>query len=321
MKSMSYDFVTLGESLVCFQSFESTTIKYSNLFRKSIAGAESNVAIALRRLGYKTKWMSALGKDSFGELIHRGISHEAVDVELEFSNNQTGIFFKEYKGYADTNVIYFRKDSPASQLTEQLVQNFMREHASIKHISGITLAISKSNREILLNAYSKSGTDTKFSFDPNLRSKLWTNQEASHTITALLQNVDYYFPSVQEFRIIHDLDVTQDNIELIRRKYDLDLIVVKTGKGGIACTKYDYVEYEGDLSPFIKDTAGAGDAFVAGVLAFILEHNLKIDNLSALLAQGHKMGSIAVQFESDWEGLPNQRELQLALSGKSIDTR
>ncbi|WP_249218648.1 hypothetical protein [Anoxybacteroides rupiense] len=49
------DVVTVGESMILFQPMTDGSLKYSPLFTKSIAGAESNVAIGLTRLGKKVR--------------------------------------------------------------------------------------------------------------------------------------------------------------------------------------------------------------------------------------------------------------------------
>ncbi|MED5051681.1 PfkB family carbohydrate kinase [Anoxybacteroides rupiense] len=65
------DVVTVGESMILFQPMTDGSLRYSPLFTKSIAGAESNVAIGLTRLGKKVRWISRLGCDPFGDLIVR----------------------------------------------------------------------------------------------------------------------------------------------------------------------------------------------------------------------------------------------------------
>lgn len=48
---------------------ETGSLKYIYRFNKKLAGAESNVAIGLSRLGFKTGWISRLGDDPHGEYI------------------------------------------------------------------------------------------------------------------------------------------------------------------------------------------------------------------------------------------------------------
>ncbi|HET7324459.1 MAG TPA: PfkB family carbohydrate kinase, partial [Halococcus sp.] len=60
---MSPRVVTLGETMVLINPTESGPMKYTTEFKKSLGGAESNVAIGLARLGHGVGWYSKLGAD------------------------------------------------------------------------------------------------------------------------------------------------------------------------------------------------------------------------------------------------------------------
>lgn len=55
------DVVTLGESMVLFTPDSVGSFCYAGKFDKTIGGAESNVSIALSRLGHNVGWISKLG--------------------------------------------------------------------------------------------------------------------------------------------------------------------------------------------------------------------------------------------------------------------
>ncbi|MDF2950200.1 MAG: kdgK2, partial [Sedimentibacter sp.] len=50
--------VTIGETMVLFNPDSPGPLRYAHNFNMSIAGAESNVAIALARLEHNVGWMS-----------------------------------------------------------------------------------------------------------------------------------------------------------------------------------------------------------------------------------------------------------------------
>lgn len=60
------DLITLGETMVAFTPTEREYIRYANSFGKKTAGAESNVAIGVAKLGHKSGWISKVGKDELG---------------------------------------------------------------------------------------------------------------------------------------------------------------------------------------------------------------------------------------------------------------
>ena len=102
---MKYDLVSVGETMVCFLPDSVNPLRYVNGFRKTIAGAESNVCIGLSKLNKKTCWISSLGKDEFGSYIRNQIRSEGVDVSANISEtSSTGIMFKQFTSHRDNAV-------------------------------------------------------------------------------------------------------------------------------------------------------------------------------------------------------------------------
>ena len=71
--------VTLGETMVLINPTEQGPMKHITEFKKTTAGAESNVAVALARLGHDVGWHSKLGADPHGESIRSFVRGEGVD--------------------------------------------------------------------------------------------------------------------------------------------------------------------------------------------------------------------------------------------------
>ncbi len=113
------DVVTIGESMVLLVPDSPGRLRYIESFRKRLGGAESNVAIALARLGHRVGWISKLGNDEFGLYIRNIIRGEGVDTSqvLFDDHHQTGVFFKERAIDRDPNIYYYRHQSAASTLS------------------------------------------------------------------------------------------------------------------------------------------------------------------------------------------------------------
>lgn len=77
--------VTIGETMVLFTPESVGSFGHANKFDRTIGGAESNVAIALSRLGHKVGWISRLGNDDFGLYVRNYIRGEGVDTAEVFS--------------------------------------------------------------------------------------------------------------------------------------------------------------------------------------------------------------------------------------------
>ncbi|WP_229263671.1 sugar kinase [Cohnella cholangitidis] len=195
------DVVTLGESMVLLQPMSEGSLAYAPLFTRSIAGAESNVSIGLSRLGFKVRWISRLGADPFGDLILSTLAGEGIDVTHVARDNAypTAIYFKEFKGYGDPNVYYYRKGSAISRLTPRDVEASWLQGAKHLHVTGITPALGPETgdavKELMKQARRQGMT---ISFDPNLRRKLWGEEEARAMLLSLIPLCDIFLPGVEE---------------------------------------------------------------------------------------------------------------------------
>ena len=64
----SFDAITIGETMVALVPDDAQPITGDSRMVLRVAGAESNVATSLARLGHQVSWMSAVGADPFGEI-------------------------------------------------------------------------------------------------------------------------------------------------------------------------------------------------------------------------------------------------------------
>ena len=77
--SADLDVVTLGEAMLMLVAGEAGPLEGVQTFHKRTAGAETNVAIGLSRLGLKVGWASRLGDDSMARYLLDAMRREGVD--------------------------------------------------------------------------------------------------------------------------------------------------------------------------------------------------------------------------------------------------
>jgi len=99
--------ITIGETMVCFSPDSLSPLRYVNRYHTRIAGAESNLAVGLAKLGHRAAWISRLGDDEFGRYVQNVVRAEGVDAEsVHFDvKRPTGVMFKE-KSCGETAVYY-----------------------------------------------------------------------------------------------------------------------------------------------------------------------------------------------------------------------
>ncbi|NNU74428.1 sugar kinase [Clostridium estertheticum] len=314
------DVVTFGESMVLFGPDSSGPLRYVQNFNKSIAGAESNVSIALAKLGHKVGWFSKLGDDEFGRYIQSTIRGEGVDVSRVIfePGKNTGILFKERFMHSNPNVYYYRKGSAASDLkAEELDESYIKD-AKILHITGITPALSESCRKTLFKAIEVAKANKVLvSFDPNIRLKLWTKEEAIPVMLEIAKLSDIIFPGIDEGEMLLGFTKPNDIADSFI-KMGCSVVAVKLGEEGCYIADKDrglYVNAYKLENP--QDTVGAGDGFAAGFLSGMLK---KLD-LKECGEYANGVGAMAVLVKGDMEGYPNYEQLMAFIGKKKTIAR
>ena len=136
------DAITIGETMLLLDPVDDGHLDYVSGYRQRVAGAESNFAIALGRLGLRAAWVSRLGADPFGRLIRRCVASEGVEVHAgEDPDAPTGIYFKERSSPDAVGVYYYRTGSAASRLRPEDVPEDLVRQARLLHFTGISLAV------------------------------------------------------------------------------------------------------------------------------------------------------------------------------------
>ncbi|MDQ2850398.1 MAG: PfkB family carbohydrate kinase, partial [Actinomycetota bacterium] len=92
-------------------------LQHSRAMTLGVGGCESNVAIALRRLGTDVTWIGRVGDDSLGDLVLREIAAEGVRViGIRDPGAPTGLMIKERRTARETRVWYYRRGNAGSRL-------------------------------------------------------------------------------------------------------------------------------------------------------------------------------------------------------------
>ncbi len=286
--------------------FHPTTVgplRYAHQFEKTIGGAESNLSIALTRLGHQVGWMSKLGKDEFGLYMHQYIRGEGVDTSRVTydDHHPTAVFFKERQVAQDPRVFYYRKGSAASCFGPADLDEAYIAQAKILHVTGITPALSTNCREAVYKAIEMARKHgLTIVFDPNLRLKLWTKEEAKEVLADIASLCDYVLPGLDEGELLTgEADPEQIAQALIHN--GAKVIVIKLGeRGAFYATKEEMKYVAGYKVEHIVDTVGAGDGFAAGFVSGLLRGW----SLEEAVRLGNRVGAFALTVPGDAEGYP-----------------
>jgi 2-dehydro-3-deoxygluconokinase len=311
--TMQLDVVTWGEALALLVADEVGPFEEVEKYTRRLAGAETNVAIGLARLGLKVGWASRVGNDAFGRFIRQRVAQEGVDVSrvLTDSEFRTAIQLKaKAVDGADPAIEYYRKGSAASHLS---LADFDVDYfgaARHLHATGIAPALSASTMAFAHHAMDfMRGQGKTISFDPNLRPMLWPSQEVmAQQLNALAFKADWVLPGLAEGRILTGHSEARD-IAAFYLERGVQMVVIKLGAEG---AYWRNAQGEGRVAGVavkeVVDTVGAGDGFAVGVISGMLE-GLPVEQA---VMRGNRIGAFAIQVVGDMEGLPTRAELEAA---------
>lgn len=314
------ELVTIGETMVVFDSTSAGPLRYASSYTCHTGGAETTVAVGVVRQGHSAGWISSLGEDEFGMLIRRTFMGEGVDLSRVAADpsRPTGIFFREAAGNGEYRNFYYRKNSAASAIRpEQLDEEYIAS-AKWLHLTGITMAVSESALETVIRAAEiAKAHGVKVCFDPNLRLKMWTIEQARSAMERIWPLVDVALPGAEEGELLFGSGEPDDIARELSGR-GVGCTIVKIGAdGAIGYENGEKVVSPGFKVKHVVDAFGAGDSFAAGIIAA----RLKGYSLAEQLRYANAIGAMAVSAPGNIEAVPTHAQVLKYLDGKAAVTR
>ncbi|MFR9775678.1 sugar kinase [Micromonospora sp. MS34] len=302
------DLLTVGEALVSLRS--AGPLATGGPLTPHLAGAESNVAIGVARLGHRAGFAGRVSADELGLFLLRQLRAEGVDVGhvVRDPDRPAGLMFLERRTADLTRVVYQRAGSAGSALTVDDVRPALAAGARVLHLTGITPALSDSARAATAWAAGTAARGgTLVCLDVNHRTKLWDRDAARAVLTPLAGHASVVVASHDELDLVGAPGADEPTVvaELLDR--GVSTVLVKLGGDGARAYTRDGRLEAAALPVTAVDTVGAGDAFTAGYLSGHLDGL----DLAGRLRRAVTLGAFAVAGHGDWETLPRRDELSL----------
>jgi 2-dehydro-3-deoxygluconokinase len=279
---MTYDVVTLGETMLRFTPPALRRLEQTLDFELHVGGSESNTSVGLARLGLKVAWLSRLTDNALGHIVARTIASHGVDTSqvVWTPEDRVGLYFlEEGKAPRGSQVIYDRKDSAVSKMqpSELPVDIFQQDNAKLFHTTGITLAISESAKVTATKALELAkNAGWRVSFDVNYRAKLWTPKEARAGCEPSMRQADIIFIPLRDAKIIFELDEDSSPeavLNMLSESYpNATIAMTMSAKGAMAVSNNSVYQQDAFKAEEVG-RLGGGDAFSAGFLYAYLTFN------------------------------------------------
>ncbi|WP_435552529.1 carbohydrate kinase family protein [Natrinema sp. CGMCC1.2065] len=319
---MPHDVLVAGETLIDFVPERAGSLKDVAGFERRPGGAPANVAVALARLEEPPLFWTRVGADPFGRYLERtlvdlGIPDRFVERD---SGAKTTLAFVTHDETGDREFTFYRDGTADTRLEPGRVDDATLSDCEWVHAGGVTLS-SGSAREATLDLLERAAAaDCTVSFDPNLRSELWSDEETFATVVGdALAYVDVCLATGPELAALgFDGDSPMAIARAAVERGPVHTAVVTRGAAGaVAVASADApwpaatVEHPGFAVETV-DTTGAGDAFVAGAIAALRDG----DDLEAAVTVANAVGARATTAAGGMTALPTRAEVAALLEAE-----
>ncbi len=291
-------------------------------FLRAPGGAPANVAVGLARLGVTAGFLGKVGDDPFGRFLARTLQEEGVDIsQLRFDPTaRTALAFVSLTAAGERDFMFYRHPSADMLWRPEEIDVACFQGVRIFHFGSISL-ISEPSRSATLHAIALArAAGALISYDPNLRLPLWPSADAARAGMRLgWQHADIVKASEVEVAFLTDEDDLERGVDRLWAAGPARLLVVTLGAEGCLWR----AAAGGGQSPGFAvptvDTTGAGDGFVAGLLAGLLARGLTIEEnaLPDLCRFANAVGALTTTVKGAIPALPTRQAVEAFLRERS----
>ena len=230
-------------------------------------GCATNTASSLARMGYNAVVVGKVGADGFGRFVQYDLKSAGVDVSGIVTDRATSTAFTFAAVASDGERSFFHtQGANATFCLNDINMDIIKKSAAV--VVGGTMLMQKFDGEetaAFLKKVRKLGKITVLDMAFNDRVKDWMK-----VIKPSMPFLDYFLPSYEEAARASGKSACAE-IARVFRNLGAKVVAIKLGEKGA----YLVSESEEIRAPAYKvravDTLGAGDAWVAGFMAGIIE--------------------------------------------------
>lgn len=278
MSAGPFEVVTLGETMLRLSPPGHGRLEHADLLELHVGGAESNVAVALARLGRRAAWISALPDNPMGRRVAGAVGAAGVDVSgVRYTpDGRVGLYFVEFGAPPRATEVYYDRAGSACAVAIGF-DPAMLEGARFAVLSGITLGLSEHARSVALAfAAAARAAGAGVVVDVNFRARLWDPEAAREATAELTREADVVVCSARDASTVFGLPEGDDRataVALAERFAPAARLVCLTcsERGSVAVEPGGVVTAYPAVPATVVDRFGAGDAFVGGIVDALLE--------------------------------------------------
>lgn len=311
--------VCFGELLVDMVGPSGFSLAQTPSFLKAPGGAPANVAAGVARLGQKARFVGQVGHDPFGAWLRQVLEAENVSCKYlrESEIYRTSMAFVATRGDGRKDICFYRNPGADATFEPRDFDAACLQGASILHVGSVSLSLSPCRETQMLAISEAKARGLAISYDPNWRASIWESQnQATEIVRGVLPLADVVKIADEELEIVcgtHDIERAAAQV----RELGPRAVVITRGEDGAYFSAGEQSGWVEGLRVQALDTLGAGDAFVAALLAELSQHERaawsELD-WPRLVGFANACGALATQQRGAIPSLPTRKEAEAMLA-------
>lgn len=279
-------------------------------FEACAGGAPFNVAIGVARLGHDSGFIGRVGNDAFGRFLHQTLVTAQVDTKsLEFDpKRHTSTVLVSLDSDGERQFDFLVNPSADQFLSPASLPDFGHD---ILHFCSLALVAPDCRATLTQAMAAMRQAGGTLSFDINLRPQMWSNEmQMFDQVSDFARQSDILKMSEEELLWLTQTDDLNSACERLTGFPARLKIITRGADGAIAFWQNHRLTLSGYHVDSI-DTTGAGDAFMAGLLAALAGAGWPASTaaLSSLLEQASACGALATTQRGALSAFPNNQQL------------
>ena len=271
---MTFDFFSLGETLIDLISCEAAeTLGDTEFFQRFAGGEPANLARNMALLGNRVAMGTCLGEDGFGQYLKEQLGRMNIDtahVQMTPDAPTTLALITRTAG-GTPNFIICRGADACLQPQPALMEAV--GNCRLVHTSAFAISRNPARDTILQGFEIAHHNGALISFDPNYHPSVWPDvQDFNALLEEVYRNVDITKPSLDDCERLFSPGL--DPLDYVQRfiQWGAKIVILTMGSDGVLLATAEGERYRLFANQIkVEDVTGAGDAYWAGFLTGILE--------------------------------------------------
>lgn len=268
----------------------------NGLFEAVPGGSPYNLAMAVGRQGVSVGYLTPISQDSNGDQLAKKLVDSNVALCGSRSPAPTSLAMVSINDGVPSYAFYREGTAERQVDLDELCRN-LTQHASIFHIG--SLGLTGGEDALVWEAFAKKAKEqgVKISLDPNIRASLINDpSDYRARIARMMAMADILKLSDEDLEWLYEGMGQEQALEAMLSHTQAEVIVLTKGGEGSSIW-HDGSWYDMPSHPLkqLVDTVGAGDTFMASMLAWLAQ-NEQLSTLGSMnLSQKKEMQTFASQ--------------------------